>query len=74
LWCEEFSNQAQHRCAMSWKFDFQKLKRFIVHVMKALTIDWRIGECLTIFAHFDRHEPLADIGDSPGDWIACGGA
>ncbi len=57
---------------MSWKFDFEKLKFFIVHVMKALAIDFVVLERSAELALSDRLEPLADVCDSPGERVACG--
>ncbi len=58
---------------MSGKRDTKVPKRFVVHVMKALTIDFIVLECSAELALFDRHEPHADIGDRPSVRIACGG-
>ena len=74
LWCEELRFQTKKLCPMSGKFDSKKFKGFIVHVVEALPINFVCCECGAVVGHVDRHEPLADIGDGPGDWIACGGA
>ncbi len=73
LWCKELRFQTKKLCSMSGKFDSKKFKGFSVHVVEALPIDFICRKCSAMVGHVDRHEPLADIGDSPGERVAYGG-
>ena len=73
LCCEELLNLAKHHCAVGGKRDSKSQKTCVIHVSKGLAVNLIFLECSTELALFYRHEPLADIGDSPGERVACVG-
>jgi hypothetical protein len=73
LWCEEFLNLAKHHCAVGGKRDSKGQKTCVIHVSKGFAVNLIFLERSTELALFDGHEPLADIGDSPGERAACVG-
>ena len=72
MWCEESGNLIEKIQAMHLICNSISTEAFVGQKLQHFAVDWCIGEYLTILAHVDRHQPLADIGDSPGERIACG--
>jgi hypothetical protein len=72
LWCEECGDLLEKIQAMQLTWDTHSKKTFNIQKLQHFAVDAILFEISTIYVHFDRHEPLADIGNSPGDRIACG--
>ncbi len=74
MWREELFDLLKQVLAVNDERDTDFLEGFIVHQLETLSVNLIVLECSAELALFDGHKPLADIGDCPGERIACGGA